>query len=308
MLNGFPLINHINIKIMIYNSWDFALFSANIHHFFPHTPWDAHKKIYEQWTEYHKPKFIKSDHIWDLNELLPFIVKQPTILCLFHLGYHAQIPAVLANRNIQFDILIDRNVYELQKNQIKEMKSKLLDQDSFRFLFSDDPQVLIKTRSTLNQGRHLLIFADGNSGTIKDTGNNRVEVQFCGNKIKVRKGIAVLSYLLKIPIIPLTHMNRNNTWKIICGNIISPNIFKTGKEYVVFAMQDLYRFLELQIVDDPYKWESWNYFHELGCIEIGMESYIGNDYRKIEDSWLLLKLNGITGYFDRKNYCFIYLS
>jgi len=103
-------------------------------------------------------------------------------------------------------------------------------------------------------------------------------------------------------------MNCNNVWKIICGNIIYPNIFKSGKEYMVFAMQDLYRFLELQIVNEPYKWESWNYFHELGCIDIEMESNIKKDYRKIEDSWLLLKLNGITGYFDRKNYCFIYLS
>ena len=294
---------------MIYNTWDFALFSANIHHFFSDISWHSHTLIYKKWVEYHKPKFIKPETPWDLDNLIPIISNQPSIICLYHLGYHAQIPSVIANQNICFDILIDRNAYEDQHMEINKMKSNLLYKDSsYQFLFSDDPQVLVKARSTLAQGRHLLIFADGNSGTLKDATNNRVEVDFCGNKIKVRKGIAVLSYLLKVPIIPLTHSNSLNRFKILPGRILLPLNYNKGKEYILFAMQYLYSFLEQQIIDEPFKWESWNYLHEMACFDIGIHDTQIQDNLTIRDSWLLMELNGNTGYFDRSSYNFIYLN
>ena len=292
---------------MNYNTWDFALFSANIHHFFPLISWASHKIMYDKWTEYHQPKLIKTNTIWDINMLFPLIEDRPSILCLYHLGYHAQIPTALAHQHIQFDILIDRQVYEKQYDEISEIQSNLIHKNSsYRILFSDDPQVLLKARSTLSQGRHLLIFADGNSGTIKDSMINRVEVNFCGKQIQVRKGIGVLSFLLKAPIIPLTHIKINNTFKIVNGDKINPNEYQKGKDYVFFAMQYLYYFLEQQIKDELYHWESWNYLHELGCFEIGTEKHGLQDSNTIKKSWLLMELNGVRGYFDRSNYCFIY--
>ncbi len=294
---------------MIYNTWGFALFSANIHHFFSHLSWNSHPLIYNKWIEYHKPKRIKLENSWDLSDLLPQIADHPSILCLYHLGYHAQIPNAFADQDVCFDILMDRYVFESHQKEINQMKFNLKHKDSnYRFLFSDDPQVLVKARSTLSQGRHLVIFADGNSGTQKDSITNRVEVNFCGNKINVRKGIAVLSYLLKAPIIPLTHLKKTKKFKIVLGNIIKPNDYQKSKEYIINAMQYLYSFLELQIIKEPYKWESWNYLHELACFDIRIDSHAIQDNNIIKDSWLLMELNGVTGYFDRSRYCFIYLS
>jgi len=289
----------------IFSTWHYALFCANILHFNSEFPWQNMQKLYLKWVKHHEKKPIETETSWSLQGIKKMISKQPSIICLYHLGYHGQIPFVLAENNIKFDVLMDRSVYEKQQEQFLFLKAKFKGQgDSYNILFSDDIHVLLKARSAIREGRHLLIFADGNSGVVTEK-LNRAKVNFLNSEIKVRKGIAVLSYLLKTPIIPLIHRTASGCFKLEAGDPISPDALLKGKreDYIHYALQRLYCFLEEQISDKLYLWEGWGYLHEMKCFEINDTCL---DYNFDQSEFLLpLQLKGQSGYFDCKSYRFI---
>ncbi|MGE8429476.1 MAG: hypothetical protein ACN6O7_16460, partial [Sphingobacterium sp.] len=77
---------------------------------------------------YHLPKPLHSNLIWNTDAIESLPEAKPTILVLFHLGMHAYIPQVLAENNIEFDILMDSKVFA--KHQ-EEMSART--DSNFRF-------------------------------------------------------------------------------------------------------------------------------------------------------------------------------
>jgi lauroyl/myristoyl acyltransferase len=290
----------------IFSTWHYALFCANIHHFNSQLPWQNMQELYLEWIKHHEKKPLKTDTSWNLQEVKKMISKKPSIICLYHLGYHGQIPFVLAENNIKYDVLMDRSVYEKQQEQFLMLQSKFKGQgNSYNILFSDDIHVLLKARTAIREGRHLLVFADGNSGAVTEK-LNRAKVSFLNSEIQVRKGIAVLSYLLKTPIIPLMHRKANGCFILEAGDPIYPNSLLKGKreDYIHYSLQRLYFFLEEQISDKLYLWEGWGYLHEMKCFEINDGPYSDYDFKQPE-FFIPLQLKGQSGYFDCKNYRFI---
>lgn len=285
-------------------SWDYALFSANIHYFMPALDWVLHEGIYRDWQVYHAAKPFAAGGQWDTVAVESVVAGQPAIICLYHLGYHGQIPLALAAAGLQFDILLDRKVYALQQVELLRLQAKMqCNGNSYRFLFSDDPQVLLQARSAIRQGRHLLIFADGNSGAGDKA--SRVSVRFLAGELAVRQGIALLSYLLKVPIVPVSHRPAVDGMTLFTGKRIDAAGYTDRRLYISTAMQALYDFLAAQIINQPHVWESWNYLQEMDCFEIKEAERLFNGLVEPREHWLGLQIGGKSGYFDRKHYQFI---
>ncbi|MNY17615.1 hypothetical protein D3C86_1509410 [compost metagenome] len=175
----------------------------------------------------------------------------------------------------------------------------------YRFLMSDDPTVLLQIRSAIKQGKHMLIFADGNSG-VKASSANKIEIDFFGGNLLVRQGIALISYLLRVPIIPFAHEEKQDEITVTLGDRIAPGDVESRTDYIKRSTQLLYHFLEAELRSAPWKWECWGYLHQMDAFtEYKDESSVSCI---IVDSATLikLKLNNKTGNFDRKNYCFYY--
>lgn len=286
-------------------TWEFALFSANLHRYLPVIPWADHPQLYQQYTEYHQPRTLYDRSAWETTVLDPYMTTGPRILCLYHLGYHAQLPRVLADNGLRFDVLMDRKVFEEQRELLEHLRDDMNgNENTYRFLFSDNPAVLLQVRTTLQQGRHLVVFADGNSGT--DTAlANRQEVDFLNSRLAVRKGIALISHLMMTPVIPISHRMQGQKIQLIVGGAIFPADTPRG-EYIGACMQALYGFLSRELTAQPWLWECWSYLHELNAFEQEAYERADMDILKQEDALLPISIAGQMGYFDRLRYLFCY--
>ncbi len=284
------------------NSWSYALFSANLHRYMPHLKWKSHPCIYQKWRDYHAPKPLQSNLIWNSESINLLQNAEPSILVLYHLGMHAYIPQVLAESNIQFDILMDRKVLAKNKKEMSALHDIFREKGrAHRFLMSDDQSVLLKARTAIREGRHLLIFADGNSG-VRDTLDKKIKVAFLKNSIYVRQGIAVLSFLLHTPIVPLSHQVNNGCYSLFSGEPIHSLKQEKRENYILRSMQLLYDFLAVQIKDEPWYWECWAYLHNLNCYKIrGPKQVLFNV--EFEEN-IEIQLGGINGMFNRKYFCY----
>ena len=260
-------INEI-MKNKIYE-WPRALFSAHLHHFLPHIPWGQHENIYELFEEYHKPKMQRLIQI-ENNTSREFILNiEPNIFCLYHLGLHYETVLSLGEMGINFDLLLDRDVYEQNNKIFLNIHSNLKKNGlEYKFLFSDDPTVLLKIRTTLKEARHLLVFVDGNSGA-SENANHLVKVDFLNGSLNVRQGITMISHLLGVCMLPLIIENKDDKFIIILGDVINPKHWENRSNYIKEGTQLLYDYLASQIKSEPWKWECWRYIHENGSFNPG---------------------------------------
>lgn len=285
------------------NSWSFALFSAHIHRYLPLLPWEEHSALYQRWKSHHEPRPVESVLQWDIASLESLRTGTPRILVLFHLGMHAQIPQLLAEQGILFDLLLDRKVFVRYRTLLADLLTVKVEKgDCYRFLMSDDPQVLLKARSTIRAGRHLLVFADGNSGT-SDLIDRKAKIDFLAAELYVRKGIGLLSALLRTPILPVSHQMDENKLHLIIAAAIGQRPDEQREHYVQRSMQQLYDFLGAEICAEPWCWECWGYLHALNCYKI-MPS-VRNEMDREGEENIRVALGAMYGVFNRKYFCYL---
>lgn len=284
-------------------TWEYAIFSAHIHRYLPHLKWEDHVIIYNKWIAYHQPKPLKYSIEWDVSALDQLYDGDPKIICLYHLGMHGQIPLVLADQGIHFDLLMDTKVFQKNGHEMQVMQDRLRKTGRYyRFLMSDDPKVLLKARSTIREGRHLVLFADGNSGA-RDSLDRKVQINFLESTIYARKGIALLSYLLQAPVIPVSHYQYENHCDLFTGTPLLKKENESKDDYIKRCMQFLYQFLGDQIRTHSWHWECWSYLHELNCYEVPLSKpgHIGLE----SDGNIDLMLGNKRGVFNRKHFCYL---
>lgn len=257
----------------ILSNWEFALFSANVHSFFPALSWEEHDHLYDKWRIYHKPtkRSVELDDVH--KEALKTLA--PGILTLFHLGNHLESPVALADSGLVFDIVLDQEVYRKSQNLLNEMLQKLniLGKGDYRFLFSNDAHLLLKCRSSFKKGKHILIFADGSSGTGAGGKNQRIKIPFFASYLNCKQGIPALAFLFKVQIYPLLTSDKNtNVSKLQLQTIISPNENQKKEDFTRIALTKLYKMLETAIQKDPWRWECWSYLHSNGMLNSAIES------------------------------------
>lgn len=285
-----------------YNNWEFALFSAHIHHYLPAIAWQDHYGLYDKWKAYHRPRPFRTAQSWEDTAINELKGGRPKIICLYHLGLHGQIPRILADRSVHFDILMDEQVYLAQSDELQRMQQEMQANGlTYQYLMSSDPQVLLKIRSAVVEGRHVLVFADGNSG-VSESRHKKVQIGFLENTIYVRTGIALIAYLLNIPVVPVTHCSTDGLNQLIFGTAICRRGDEGREVFIYRCMQQLYDFLADEIRADPWRWECWGYLHELNCYEIRDDNITMPDTADI--AALRLTLRGREGYFYRKNFSY----
>lgn len=163
-----------------FNSWSFALFSANLHRYLPNLDWQQHETVYTNWKAHHKIKPL--DELLSHRQVDKKVLescREPSIITLFHLGDHLVWPVLLAQKGIRFNVVLDREVY-LDATELFDQLLIQLGTYGYtpELLFSDDRTLLLKIRSRMANGHHLLCFADGasGSGTVKKDG--RLPIRF----------------------------------------------------------------------------------------------------------------------------------
>jgi lauroyl/myristoyl acyltransferase len=137
-------------------------------------------------------------------------------------------------------LIIDEHVYNRQKEKIEKLYLKYKEEaerknSDFIILNVKEPSFIFKLKKLLLGGYVLVVYMDGNAGSLKEKNFNKgwVEIDFLNSKVHVKNGISLLSLLLKASIIPvITYWGVREELEIKFYPSISPNDYSDNKLYI----------------------------------------------------------------------------
>ena len=283
-----------------FNSWSFALFSANLHRYLPKLDWPQHETVYINWKDHHQKKPL--DELLNKREIDAQVLESfraPSIITLFHLGDHLVWPVLLTQNGIRFNVVLDRAVYLDAKNLFDKL---LLQLGAYghapELLFSDDRALLLKIRSRMADGQHLLCFADGASGSETIKKDERLPIQFLEGTLWLKKGIPFISHVFGMPVVSLLPHKINEIELLQRHQIILPAVQEDRRAYMRRCLQQLYGSLEKKIKNEPHLWECWGYLHQNGMLGKIIDNQFFNDI----SATIPVMWNDKLVTFDRLNY------
>ncbi len=279
------------------NDWDFALFSANLYRYLPAIKWEEHTAIYSRWKSRHDGR---TDHHLLLSGTDRLRDLAPGVLLLYHLGHHLQLPLYLARAGICFDIILDREVYLTDPDFFDRLRDEMgSGQRTYRYLFSDDASLLLQVRESLRAGRHLLVFADGTSGTRSMAKDRRIAVPFLESEVQLKKGIPFMAYLFGLSIYPIVCMDGGDGRQYTPADPISVRDGEDRDTFIYRALSACYAVLAKVLYGEPWRWECWPYLHSNGMLRMGEADRLAGQQAPM----LLLAREGRHYLFDRRYYC-----
>src|SRR5690606_2152135 len=224
-----------------FNSWSFALFSANLHRYLPKLDWPQHETVYINWKDHHRKKPL--DELLDKREIDVQVLesfRNPAIITLFHLGDHLVWPVLLAQNGIHFNVVLDRAVYLDAKGLFDQLLTKLgAYGHTPELLYSDDRALLLKIRSRIAKGQHLLCFADGASGSGTNKKDKRLPIRFLEGTLWLKKGIPFISHVFGMPVISLLPQGVGDIEQLRLHKTILPAEHEDRERYLFRCLQQL---------------------------------------------------------------------
>ncbi|MFD1771341.1 hypothetical protein [Sphingobacterium suaedae] len=285
------------------NNWSYALFSANLYQYMPNLRWDSHERIYNKWLRWHDGREASRRKIF-LDHTFSKLSSESGIYILYHLGSHLTAPIALAEQGLKFDIILDRHVYIKSESLFLEMREHLNSAgEYYTFYFSDEPGLLLRCRKSFAEGRSILIFADGASGTSSTLKDRRVGIKFFQNILHVKSGIAVMSFLFDVPLHLILPKISDISILTVNQRIVKKKNEKRD-DYVKRSLESVYSVLEERLTLEPWLWECWSYLHLNGMLyldEVPVD-------KKINESLIILPLKGKYYMFDRRYFIAQYLN
>lgn len=194
---------------------------------------------------------------WSSSAIKEIADKNGGLLCgLFHFGAHRHFLLDSMCQGIDTVSPIAGEAYSGIQRLAQSGESKIA--EKLLLLEVEGEKVGRDLFRSLRAGRVGGIYVDGNMGpTSAASSDDCVNVNFFDKKLKVKAGIARLSLLLQLPILPVFCSGKNSNPEIKFGELITPPP-KTSLEknnYPVQAMQALYFELQEQVKRSPEDWE-----------------------------------------------------
>lgn len=195
--------------------------------------------------------------------------QEPGIICTFHTGSYRLINHLLLKQGIDFVLLVSKKVKQRDGASFEQRYQKdVADGKTLTVLNAEDPSVLFKLRRLLQQGKSILAYVDGNTGS----GSNGIAIPFFGKEVIVRKGLPMLAHWLDVPIYPLANIRKNKELTFYARPPIRPSKCIDKHEFALEAIRQLYGFLEYTINDYLDQWEGWLHLHHAVIQQFGSES------------------------------------
>lgn len=249
--------------------------SANLNKFMPEIKEEDHFQILKDiresrakmMTETYKPTLIK-EIIRDTGDIDK--TKLPAIFCTYHLGSYKSIIGLLAKEGIDFDLVIDERTIDTQAEHIHEVvnnvKSNFGTNIQFNIISAESKAVSLEVTKSLREKRSVVIYIDGNTGVggVFKKDNSMLPIDFLGQPIYSRKGVATLGIMNNVPIIPVVSYYKDDFVfpKIEFLEPIVYNKEQTRQEAIVSITKQLFEILEKYVRMYPNQYEAWMYFHK----------------------------------------------
>ncbi|MCB0651676.1 MAG: hypothetical protein KDC85_10410 [Saprospiraceae bacterium] len=211
---------------------------------------------------------------FELKGDLSFLKKaqtQPFIFASFHFGPYNMQGLVLSEMlKIKYAVLANSALYLDQFTQFltdkyndPKAKGKEIILSKEDVVNPDSLNALMEMRAKVNSGKSLLVYLDGMEGMTGYLDRTKMlDIEFCGKKMFVRKGIARIAHFLKTPIIPMISRRTSlGTSEVIFAPPVDPASTSKWQDFVPSFMQESYRFFEPYFVETPEQWEVFDHLH-----------------------------------------------
>lgn len=258
---------------------DFSFVSANLSNFLPEIPQCRHEDFYIDLMQHRSLAVFHSDLTTLVNrvqatgnlEFLDKIRTQPFIFCNYHLGSYRALLGFLVKEGVDFALLLDDRTYTEQGEKITGSVRSLMEAAGRTVTFSmfnvEDASSMMRIGQWLHSGRSLVAYLDGNTGyggIYSQAKDVFLRFDFMGMPMKNRKGIALLSYFTKVPVVPSISyfVNKNDAPLLEFHPPVSPGAFANKEDYVLNTTLHLYGILETKLRQYPSQWEPWLYIHK----------------------------------------------
>lgn len=269
-----------------------GLFSANLTNFLPAIPEAAHEGIYKklirnQTLQNFDREILQLSDVSDITGQHRMVVESndPFIFCTFHTGSYWLLINWLGRQNKDFSVLVRQELYEKQTalfgQYYESMKERFQITSQVNILNAEEPGILRRLAREVKEGRSLVVYLDGNTGS--GSSDENTKVNFLGREIEVRKGIPYLSYLTGVPMIPVLQYRKKNYKNVLeFGQAIRPNKQQTRESFNQESLQSIYDIFGKHIAVYPEQWEGWNYIHTSLVLEEEQEETPANLHAAFE--------------------------
>ena len=194
--------------------------------------------------------------------------KQPALFCSFHFG--TSVPTAMLLHKLGYDPHVPNITgNELAVKSARHLGEMLIAESMDNVVVGQQAnpvrksqQILIEMFLLLQQQKSMLVYLDANVG-LSEVNDRKATVQFLNHPYFSQKGVSVLSYLSKLPIIPvLCYRTGPLQLTMQFGEPIRPDGVTNRETYIVESLQRCYTFLEGHIHRFPTQWKSWYLIHK----------------------------------------------
>ncbi|MDX8361512.1 hypothetical protein [Cytobacillus sp. IB215316] len=186
-------------------------------------------------------------------------VEQGGVFATYHYGDYRHVPVEIVksldlNENNSIDMVVDNESYhsEMSLTLWKELKEELF----IKFIVSESETSGLKLLRKLRNGRSILLYLDGNSGSGDDS--YPAEVNHISSRVQIRSGIFRLIQMLKKPLcVVLADHNDQGEARLTAYPLIT-----ISKDNLQEGIDQSYEIFTKNLEKSPHLWRFWFRHHK----------------------------------------------
>lgn len=263
-----------------YLQGQFALVSAGLVNYLPEIPIATHSSVYKEVLLHQQLSVLEQNETGVLEYVQPEgpcaatlerLRTAPAVICTMHTGSYRVLNLFLIQLRIPFTLVAGTAVLTKEGDTFQRIYSKLNpnEADGLRLIDAESSTAGLQMLRELKKGRSLVLYIDGHTGAGKATSDNANSclVDFLGQQLYVRKGIAYLAHAAGVPILPVACYRKNmDDIRLRFYTAIEPDRSIDRDVFAATATQQMYYLFGEVIRAYPEQWEGWLTIHKTAKI------------------------------------------
>lgn len=300
----------------------YAASSANLYNFMGNDDFNTHLDIFKMIVSHSSKAFrdlfdftVDELQLIDKADVFKGLNDSPRIFISFHTGsYYMLLAQLLKQGHYVVGMSDTQSIDSGDFGDVTNLyREKYNNNCYFDMVNVESPGAIFKLMKRLKGGAVGIAYIDGNKGVGGQTihNENMLTLDFLNGKVKIRKGIAYLSYLTGVPVqLALSHLEEEQVYLEVYENSFTP----AGEDKETFVQQTMQGVLShFEEYNKKYfmQWANWPYVHNWSLIEVfNEESTVSpHQWTTINEKWKLnlarfcpLRLKNKNYLFDRLRY------